>query len=303
MKTLVIILSETRAHELTYQNFQENVLQPLQADLCVCIGVKEDYDTSNPFYQNAKYRFTYPEPDDFGDAFDKASQELMNEFQLSSNENIPWRHFLRLKDQFMGGVKDTHHQHLGSAGILIFFRWFLLKQLTKHGLIDIYDRFVITRSDYIYRLPHPSIDLLNPSFIWIPDCEHYGGYTDRHVVLSKENIVSYLNIFHNMVVHSKDYFFKMNSKNKKDWNLEQLIKFHLEYNGCILNVKEIPYIMYSVRNINGSTRWSKGIFNSELNYYIKYQTEFDKSNEYLNLYQQSNSKDYNLFYQQLLERK
>ena len=33
--------------------------------------------------------------------------------------------------------------------------------------------------------------------IWIPDGEHYGGYTDRHVVLSKNNIESYLNIFTN----------------------------------------------------------------------------------------------------------
>ncbi len=72
IKTLVIILSETRAHELTFDNFKKNVLDELNADLCVCIGSKSDYDYSNPFYKLAKYRFTYDEPDDFGDAFEYA---------------------------------------------------------------------------------------------------------------------------------------------------------------------------------------------------------------------------------------
>jgi hypothetical protein len=70
--TLVIILSETRASELTFNSFKKNVLDELNADLCVCIGVKPDYDYNNPFYALAKYKFTYDEPDDFGDAFEYA---------------------------------------------------------------------------------------------------------------------------------------------------------------------------------------------------------------------------------------
>ena len=71
-KTLVIVLSETRASELTFDNFKKNVIDELNADLCVCIGVKPDYDYNNPFYKLAKYKFTYNEPDDFGDAFEYA---------------------------------------------------------------------------------------------------------------------------------------------------------------------------------------------------------------------------------------
>ncbi len=390
MKTLVIILSETRAHELTYKNFEKNVLHKLNADLCVCIGTKDNYDTSNPFYQNAKYRFTYQEPDDFGDAFDmaykemikqnnnsyflntginsiygkisnpgdkscnihflgffqslKEIQEFINEkkdlkyedivysdenfsskewrytaFGISKRESlnfvkeenvhtfskkkigfIPWRHYLQIKNQFMGGIKDPNHQHPGSAGILIFFRWFLHQKLKESGLIHEYDRFIITRSDYIYRLPHPSLHLMDPQYIWIPDCEHYLGYTDRHVVLSKENIHHYLNIFENMVVHSQDYYFQMKSKNRSNWNLEQLIKFNFIYNQVLDKVKEFPYIMYTVRNINGTTRWSGGVLNEELNYYVKYQTEFNKSNQYLTKYIDSNISDPDIFYKNLL---
>ena len=59
MKTLVIILAETRAYELTFDNFKKNVIDRLDADLCLCIGIKSDYNYNNPFYTLAKYKFLY----------------------------------------------------------------------------------------------------------------------------------------------------------------------------------------------------------------------------------------------------
>ena len=363
-KTLVIILSETRASELTFENFKLNVIDELNADLCLCIGVKPDYDYNNPFYKLAKYKFLYNEPNNFGDAFDYAYDEISKNRpkyevinnknylhgKLSqptiSNENITyygnnidnidfnklddeeivehtknfpdkkwrsqiygikksynncvsqenvitykkplhWREFLKVKDQFMGGIIDKNNQHKGSAGILIFFRWFLLKNLIENDLINKYDRFVITRSDYIYQLPHPKINLMNTDNIWIPNGEHYLGYTDRHVILSKNNIEPYLNILINMILKSNDYFTKMISKTPQNWNLEQLIKFNLIENGVINLVKEFPYVMYTVRTKNGSTRWQKGRFSEKLGYCIKYKSEYKKSKNYMNKYKES----------------
>jgi len=364
-KTLVIILSETRAYELTYNSFKQNVIDVLNADLCLCIGIKPDYNYDNPFYNLAKYKFLYEEPDDYSVAFDEVYNHLsLNkpkyeylenvndtankiEYPKQSTDNITyygnvsninnidnsnddeiiiytkefsddllsdqvygiknsynsnlvyqenvntykkplyWREFLKIKDQFLGGIKDDEHQHPGSAGILVFFRWFLLKNLIENDLISKYDRFVITRSDFIYQLPHPEVEFMNENFIWIPDGEYYRGYTDRHVILSKNNIESYLNILNNMVNRSNEYFMKMKMKMINDWNLEQLIKFHLEQNNVLKDVKEFPYIMYTVRNINGTTRWSAGNFNDELGYYIKYQNEYDKSSDYKNKFDKS----------------
>jgi hypothetical protein len=359
-KTLVILLSETRAHELTFSNFKQNVIDELNADLCVCIGVTPDYDYTNPYYQLAKHRFLYNEPEDFGDAFDYAynilSQKktkyeclrgvnavfgkLKTPFSITENitpygdmkheikledledfeedeivvhsktfpddvwkskmygikksENhfvcqehvntykkpLHWREFLKIKNQFLGGIKDDQNAHPGSAGILIFFRWFLWKNLIENDLIRQYDRFIITRSDFIYQLPHPKVELMSANRIWFPDCEYYQGYTDRHVILSKTNIESYLNILNNFVNRSNEYFLKM--KDKQDWNLEQVIKFHLLQNGVLYLVKEFPYIMYSVRNHNGSTRWASGNYSNDHGYYIKYQSEYDKSTDYKN---------------------
>ena len=51
----------------------------------------------------------------------------------------------------------------------------------------------------------------------------------------------------------------MKQKSNK-WNLEQLIKFHLKQTNVLQLVKEFPYVMYSVRSKNGTTRWRKGNF-------------------------------------------
>jgi hypothetical protein len=374
-KTLVIILSETRANELTFDSFKKNVIDELNADLCICIGIKPDYDYDNQFYQLAKYKFLYDETDDFGDAFEYAYNILsqnkpkyeclpninalygkiqnpqqstetityygnkeniknFNDFNddeviihsedfpnnlwknqvygiknsennnLVSQENVItykkplyWREFLKVKKQFLGGIKDSDNQHPGSAGILIFFRWFLLKNLIDNDLINKYDRFVITRSDFIYQLPHPKVEFMNENCMWIPDCEHYRGYTDRHVILCKNNIESYLNILNNFILRSNEYFMKMKEHN--NWNLEQLIKFHLEQNNVLHLVKEFPYVMYSVRNINGTTRWRQGNYSHELGYYIKYHSEYDKSSYYKNEFEKSGL-TIDEFYKQLI---
>lgn len=296
-KTLIIILSETRASELTFENFKQNVYDQLNADLCVCIGVKPDYNYDDPYYKLAKHHFTYKEPTDYGDAFEYAYQDYIKE--TGKTPEIHWREFLKIKDQFLGGIKDPQEQHPGSAGILIFFRWFLLKKLKESNLLNQYDRFIITRSDYIYQVPHPDVDKMNKTNIWIPDGEQYGGYTDRHVILSKSNIESHLNILNNMFEKSRDYYQKMQSKN--DWNLEQVIKFNLEQNGVIDKVREFPYVMYAVRSKNGSTRWSQGEYNDELGYFIKYKSEFDKSNQYKEKYiEQGENTD--IFYKEIYTR-
>ena len=114
------------------------------------------------------------------------------------------------------------------------------------------------------------------------------GYLGKNIstILSKNNIESYLNIFTNFVVRSNEFFSKMENRGGI-WNLEEVIKFNFEQNNVLHLVKEFPYIMYSVRNVNGTTRWAAGNFSNELGYYIKYMSEFDKSNFYKNKFENS----------------
>jgi hypothetical protein len=127
---------------------------------------------------------------------------------------------------------------------------------------------------------------MNENFIWLPDNEYYGGYTDRHAVLSRYNIKQYLNILNCFILRSNEYYMKMAKFSQ--WNLEKVIKFHLEQNKMGELIREFPYIMYSIRSSNGTTRWMAGVYNKRLGYFIKYSPEFEKSTYYKNLFDREN---------------
>jgi hypothetical protein len=285
MKTLIIFLAETRFSDITYNNFVENVLKP-EDDVCVCIAVDDNYNYDDKFYKMAKYKFIIKDRIDYGPLFEDEYIELLkNNGHKLEKPHIYWREFLKLGNTLFGGV-TPNNKTSGACGILIYFRHYLMRKLLENNLIDLYDRFIITRSDFMYNLPHPKLELLNPEYIWIPDNEYYGGYTDRHVILSKTNIISYLNIFENMVIKSNSYF-----KNLKNFikyaNIEELIKFNLIENNNNHLVKHIPYVMYAIRGIkiDGKRNWWKLGDILQDNYYIKYETEYLNSTFYKKYYQ------------------
>jgi hypothetical protein len=64
------------------------------------------------------------------------------------------------------------------------------------------------------------------------------------------------------------------------WNLESLIKFHLIETGLWESVRFFPYVMYTVRSLDGPTRWSQGTYSSEHGYFIKYPSEYNTASYY-----------------------
>lgn len=275
IKTLVCVLAETRANELTWNSFKTNVLDTLDADLALCISTPDGYDYNNQMWTNAKYKWTCPEYTDFGDAFEYAKQTDWPE------ATCDWRKMLKLKDQWLGGILDANDQHPGSAAILEFFRWFLWKNIRENDILNQYDRIVITRSDFMWLSPHPPMDMLDPAKIWLPDGEYHGGVTDRHAVLSKYNAEIYLNIIKPILSDADNLFIKMqNSRENGAWNLERFIKMSIIDNLGPQAMRFFPYIMYAVRPEGGTTRWSTGNWNSELGYYVKYRAEYDSARQF-----------------------
>lgn len=262
MKTLACILAQTRAWELTYKSFEEFVLKPHGADLCLCVSQKDSL-IGNPFYRQAKYFFTYHEPDDYMEAFEHA--------RFIENAPKQWVSILRLKDQLFGGIINPDNQHPGSAGILIFYRWLLLHNLKLHQLISQYDWFIITRSDHLYEF-HAGLDLNNRQNIYIPEGEDYGGITDRHIVVSRDFVETVLDLM-SPILHDHQNLYNTMKHNEK-WNLEQYIKFIFDIRNITSNIVRFPRNMYTVRGLNDSTRWEKGRFVPSKNYYIKYINEF-----------------------------
>ena len=265
-RVLVIVLAETRAHEFTFERFKTNLLDIYRADLALCVANNPREDTSNPFYTHAKYIWTRDEPDDWGDAFDEAQRAL------GARGN--WRRLLEINNQWLGGIKGDH-AHPGSAGILLYFRWFLKQSLISANVLDEYDRFVVTRSDFVHRVPSPPIRLLAPDKIWIPYGESYGGYTDRHFIANREHILPVLSITDPVLEAPDDLYEKM--VHAQNWNLERYIKFAFEEQGLCPQIGAFPYTMYCVRAEGGHTRWSAGTYNQALGYCIKYQGEYQRA--------------------------
>ena len=260
---LVIVLSETRAHEHTFELFKKNLLDIMKADLCLCVANNHREDKNNPFYQHAKHVWIYDEPDDWGDAFD--------DIQKSKGLQNNWRKLLEIKENWLGGVKGVE-EHPGSAGILLFFRLFLKESIIKHEVLDKYDRFIITRSDFMHRIPHVPLKFLDPQHVWIPYGEGYGGYTDRHIIAQRNDILNVLSISDRIIADPQELYSEMAFSNR--WNLERFIKFSFTQLGLVSKIKRFPYTMYSVRSLGGHTRWSSGDLKENLGYYIKYQSEY-----------------------------
>lgn len=271
MSTLVIILCETRAHRLTGDLFMKNVIKSLNADLALLIAQnkKEEFDTI--FHKNAKYIWKYEEPPDAGDLIDK----LMIEDDYKEN----WRVLLNTGIALMGGVKSETSPKVGIAAYLYAARWILMKQLVNNDLLNKYKWFIITRSDYMWHIPHVPMTYLDPNFVYIPDGERYEGYTDRHIIVSNKHVVSATSML-DPIIH-KPLWLLEHVKSRNITNIEGLLKFWLDIQG--LQIKFYPYTMYTVREKDGPfSKLNVGTFNEQLGYVIKYNNEYKSYLNYKN---------------------
>ena len=271
-KVLVCIIAQARTGKFSWKSFKNNVLNHLDADLALCVSDDKEIEKNNPYYDNAKYVWKCENYKEFSPAFDWAQNEILN-----GSLNLPdWKELLIIKDYWLGGIEGsitkTSPGKRGSAAILIFFRWFLLKCIKEKNLIEKYDRFIITRSDFIWNIPHPKMKYLDSKYIWLPNGEFYGGVTDRHAVLSKSNLESYLNIIELIVTKPKYLISKMLNHNK--WNMEKYILLNLKLNNKKKLIKFFPYISFTVRDDQTDTTLSYGNYSKKLNLNIKYIREY-----------------------------
>ena len=275
-KVLICIIGQLRATHLTYASFEEKCLKKLNADLALCIGNDELLNIdSNPYIINAKYKWFQKEYEDYGEGIDS----LLRNTKISYDEN--WRQLIKIKDQWLGGVKGEE-QHAGSAAILLYFREALLQRLENNNLYNLYDWIVITRSDFIWLLDHPEVKSLSKKRIHIPFGEHYGGYTDRHAIIPSNFVKTYLSVLREICLDVKKTINELTFENDWSWNLERIIYHYLKK--AKVKVRYVPYTMYSVRTEHDPTRWSKGDYDKEKNIYIKYTSEKERANRLLNIY-------------------
>lgn len=269
-RVLVCVLASTRGHRLTFSSFKRHVLDELNGDLALALLIDEKYDYANPFWQHSKYRWTAFDFRDYGEAFDLAQRWLCYQHDVPAPD---WRSMLRIKGIWQGGIRSPDPQPSASS-IQPFCRWLLLQGLKQDEILDRYDRFVITRSDFAWLCPHPPLSVLDCSAIWVPNGEDYGGLNDRHLVASRADVENCLNVIEDVLLHPIELYEEI--KNQAHWgNNENLLAHHLSRKGVLHKVKRFPYVMYLAREVNddGPT-FSRGYYEGSVGHYVKYEKEF-----------------------------
>jgi len=268
-RVLVCMLASTRAHELTFPSIKRHVLDELNADLALALLINESYDRSNPLWQSAKYRWTGRDRVDLGEAYDEAQEWLCRKYDLAPPD---WRVLFDTNGIWLGGIKSSNPQPSRSS-ILPFCRWLLLRHLQGENILDRYDRFVITRSDFIWLCPHPPLSILDRDSIWVPDGENYVGLNDRHMVVSRAHVADCLNLIEDILLRPAELHGEM--KGPRRWTNERVLAQHLYRKDLRQRVKSFPYVMYTARpKHDKSPTWKWGNYEPTVGHFVKYPNEF-----------------------------
>jgi hypothetical protein len=261
-RVLVAVMAETRAWEITAQGLFENVLDALGADLALCVG---DHEDPTPLHERAKFVWRAEEPEDWGELYDRKAG------------GPGWRTLLEPGAQFFGPIEPE----VGSGAIVLYYRQILKESIERTGIADDYDWLIVTRSDLLWPIPHPSTRFLSHRHLYALEGEGYGGIGDRHLIVPRRYVRRFLEVPDPIFSDPEALKRRLGRISvAQDWpvlNPERYLAARLKDLGLARRVRFLPYAPFAVRAPEGSTRWSPGVFDEELGAYIKYPTELERS--------------------------
>lgn len=260
-KTLTVILCQTRETSLTYDSLRKNVLSPLKSDLAFCGSLDVDSNKDDhSFLQHCRFIWAQDEPLDWIDACDDLSID-----------GGAWRALAAIHPNFLGGT--GYLDSVGSGIIIMFWREILRAKLTEE-IISSYEWFVITRSDFFWKVKHPKVKNLNENFIYLLDGEKYGGISDRHIIFHRNFAEKVLSMATPIFQDAKTIEAELRELSHGYLNPEIYLDFIAKRFEFKENIRFLPYLGYTIRGANTKTRWSTGTYDARLDLYIKYPEEY-----------------------------
>lgn len=233
-KWLVVAMGNLRGGEDAWASLYSNVLVQDAGVADLALIVQDNFTTypNASLLEWAKYTWTFPEYDDWADALDLVNGTGWRETHLpkwrAAAARSTWETIL------FGPLEGFQ----GSGMLIFMIRWFLVQHLLEEDIVSKYDRFVVTRNDHFYLCPHEfqKLDLRNDT-VWIPAGEDWGGYTDRHLVVGRDNLLDALDIIPQLLMKPFTY--------NQEWhhNTERFVK-HV-WTSKKLNVKTFPRVMFT----------------------------------------------------------
>jgi hypothetical protein len=181
--------------------------------------------------------------------------------------------------QLLGGIEDS--DELGSGAIVQYFRQFLKESIEREGIAEGYDWLVVTRSDLLWPIPHPSTRLLSARHIYALDGEGYTGLCDRHLVVPRRYVRPALEVPDPIFSDPRNLKRQLDRIGlAQDWpvfNPERFLAARFKALGLLRRVRYLPYVPYLVRAPGNRTRWSPGHLDEERGFYVKYPAERERS--------------------------
>lgn len=237
-RTLVILFGNIRGGEATWHTMYKHLLDVNNADLALCIG--ETTDRNSSLLQRASYVWEYEEKDDWGEYLDTIGGD-------GSYRDIA--EVLQL-----GGVSGV----AGAGGIQWFLKHEIWSNIQKHQLDTVYDRFVITRTDFYYECDH-DLRPLDSNFIWIPAGMDWGGINDRHMIVNKAQLKNSLTIIDPIVRSPERYhqFASSRASEGLETNPEVLLLERLTENKQSARIRRFDPMMFTVALPTDPTRWTR----------------------------------------------
>lgn len=262
-KTLTIILGLTREANFTYPSLLSNVLIPLKSDLAFCGSADENQ--SNPILNYSKFVWNQPNPMNWSAACDSISLDYGS-----------WRELGKVPSNLLTG---TFPYQSAGPGMIFAYRWETLRRHITDEILESYEWFVITRSDFLWEIEHPEVSLLQTDKIYQMDGEMYGGISDRHIIFHRDNASKVFSFA--QPIFSADISIKVRvvEKYREEMehlpmlNFEQYLLFMAKETGLQNQITLIPYLGYLIRHEGTDTNWSHGVFDHDRHYYIKYPGE------------------------------
>ena len=261
-KTLVVLLGNLRGGELAWKSLYENLLDVNGADLALMIGDTRAEFRNASLFQRATYHWTFPEFEDWGDALDQINGSAWREAL------IPLMHST---SPILGGVKAKGFW--GSGAIIFVIRWYLSNKIRDLQLTHKYERFVITRSDHYYLCEH-DLSELDPQYLWLPQGSDCGGFTDRHLVVSSQNVLSALNIIPPLLQHPERY---QSIVQKRSGNPEKIIYKRWKEEHLKRLVRRFPRMLFTCGQDGDLTRWKEMGIRVKEGVRLKYADEYYES--------------------------
>jgi len=266
-KSLVILIGGLRAGETAWETLYENVLDINSADLAVMTSKESIYPNSTLF-DRARYVWHYKQYDDWADAVDLVRGHgwrvsHLHLFKPTYPDLEPGKNDTIL----FGGLKG----HTRASGIIIFMiRYFLIQAIRDNGILNLYNTFVVTRTDHYYMCPHTFARCnLEDRDVIVPDGEGYVGITDRHLVASRDTLLEALDLITPLITQPYSFDFS------KHHNSERWLQ-HV-WSSKALHVKRCNRVMFTVAREEDTSRWR--LAEDELpgvpGLFIKYQREYN----------------------------